>query len=198
MYKTLFLLLLLVSLRTFISCCREAGYDFRWTKASVRNISFTGNSWQTLSGDSSRRATAGLVLRFDHERLSALPTQNFGTTAALATRCESVYTNTDSFTTINLVTRYDFDATHPAGSSLNDLPMVSSGWAYLDTTRSAYQTPAEVLHSDYGLNQNISPFGSMLFRFSRVNPYLGQHRFVVTLTTVNGRVFTDSVGVVLY
>lgn len=187
--KPILLLLALSALRFLLSCCGEKDFNFRWTNATMKRVVFTGDSWQSPPPATVQKDSAGLSVLFEYEFLAALTPPGYGYNQAAAWSCHSNSTNKDTLVAINLVTRFTFDNAHPAGSSLNDLPIA---FIRHNDSLNRYRPVSELLREANGY-QGASPFApELIFRFNKTTPVSGQHRFVLTLTTASGRIFQDS------
>lgn len=194
MKKALVLLLFLFFIRFFFSCCKNGGYNFRWNKLDLRNTSVLNARWQTLTTDSIQAGDYGILLTLEHEKV-AFQTNLSGFTSAYATKCTSTFENKDSILSFDIITRNIFDAGHPAGSTLNDLPLIYFDNSLPDTAAAAYRPVKDVLPKVNSRYHDGSPYSNFVFAFKKTRPFLGQHRFIMTAVLASGRVLTDSVDI---
>jgi|GEM_PF-3767354 len=198
MKKALILLLFLSLVRLLVSCCGSKDFSFRWTKLKAQNISFRSNGFVSLLADSAQANEFGLRCSFEHE-IVAVSKSQLGIQSSYAWSCPDGFSkNTDTIVRLSIITRNDFDATHPAGSALDDLPIAKQGLFLNDTTYNPLRRLADVLPDLNGRNGSSSPYGELVISFFKVQPRLGNHRFVLRMRLASGRTFEDSASIRLY
>jgi hypothetical protein len=193
MRKIIFLLFLLTSTRMLISCCKDLGFNFRWSKVNVSNLNVSTDEATPLIHDSSKIANYGFRLSFEYEQVAAHFIQDFGLNKTYALSCASEYPNKDSVVSIDVKTQNDFDNTHPAGSSVAEYlltrltgPLIGPGPArYIPINDNLYFI-------------NMFENNGLDFRFKPVSPSLGQHAFIITVTFESGRTLSDTTSIRLY
>ena len=193
MRKVSIIFFLLILTRVLVSCCKDAGFNFRWSKTSVTNIDVSKNTPTQLAQDSSKIANYGFRLFFEYEQVAAHFIPDFGLNKTYALSCESDYPNRDSVVSIEVTTQKDFDNTHPAGSSITE---------YLLTRLSGVQVgPGPAQYTPITDNiYYINMFGnnSLDFRFKPVSPTVGQHLFFITVFFKSGRTLSDTTSIKFY
>jgi hypothetical protein len=70
MRKVCIILILLTLSRTLLSCCKDKGYNFRWSSAKVTNINASGDRPTALTTDSVDVGYYGFQLNFQDERVA--------------------------------------------------------------------------------------------------------------------------------
>ena len=96
MSKILFIFLLLISTRALISCCKDVGFNFRWSKMSIHNIDVSTHTPIPLAADSSDIAHFGFRLTLEYEQVARHFIQDLAFTKTYAFTCHSNYPNKDS------------------------------------------------------------------------------------------------------
>lgn len=195
MRRVIILALCFLIFRTLVSCCRNVeGFNYRWTSIKAENRRLDGSRFMPLTADSVKASNYGIILNSDYERLSLKIPSGLGLSEGLACKPNPYYNNLDTLRSLDLITVNAFDATHPAGSSLADLPLVPTGGS--DTSRAAHQPTGAVMHMLNSGDDDVEL--GLAFSFRWTTPFLGPHRFVAKATTVSGRVLQDSVSVRFY
>ena len=193
MRKIIFILFLLTSTRMLISCCKDVGFNFRWSKASVSNINVSTDAPTPLTQDSSKIAHYGFRLSFEYEQVAAHFIQDFGLNKTYALSCESDYPNKDSVMSIDVMTQNNFDNTHPAGSSIAEYLLTRLSGVY------GRPDPTQYTAINNNLNSiNIFYNNGLDFKFKPVSPFLGQHTFIMTVSFESGRTLSDTTSIRLY
>ena len=196
MRKLLFLLFVLTFTRMLISCCKDVGFNFRWSEATLTNMIASSDTVAFLKADSSMLSNYGFRLQFGYEEVASNRILDFGLNQSYALSCESNYQNKDSITSIEVLTQNDFDNSHPAGGSIVEYLLARPGIieGYQGTT--PYQSvdnKSDFFSSDDPLNLNI-----LDFKFKSVAPLLGQHSFIIRTSFKSGRIFSDTTSIRLY
>ncbi len=196
MRKVIFIVLLFFSLRTFISCCKEVGFNFRWSKAIITNINVSSNIPTPLIPDSSKIVNYGFRLTLEAEQVAYHFINDFAFNKTYALKCIANYQNKDSVIFINVITQNNLDNTHPAGSSISDFLLARPGSMYFDPT----PYPYDIINANiYYINQNNSISNNILdFKFKNITPFLGEHKFLITVLFKSGRVLSNNTAIRLY
>lgn len=197
MYKAITLLLLLTILRTIAGCCKDKGYNFRWSRLHIDNINVASSDKPSpvLIADSSKIEDYGFRILFDHEVLASNKFSEFSFSSSYAFTCRAHFSNKDSITSIDVITRNNLDISHAGGSSVADLLLARPTYYY-------YYYP-EYQHIDITGNLpflNESPDAGidnngMDFKFKPVQPVKGSHRFIINVLFKSGRTLTDSTDI---
>ena len=187
MRKIIIIFFLLISTRVLISCCKDLGFNFRWSKAIVTNIDVSTNTPTPLIQDSSKIANYGFRLIFEYEQVVTHFTQDFGLNKTYALSCESNYPNKDSVVSIDVTTQNNFDNTHPAGSSITEYLLTRVSGVHFGTDPPQY-TP--INNNLYLIN--IFENNGLDFKFKPVSPILGQHTFIMAVSFESGRTLSDT------
>lgn len=195
MRKIIVLVLIFTTVRLLISCCKGDGYNFRWSKFSLINLDHTTDQPVPLTGTVTTVNKYGMRMVFDNEMVARIP--NFGFSETYAYDCVSYFENRDTITSINVITRQNFDNTHASGSSVAE-------YIQARVTDFIHYYPKE----EYKPLQQIIPFlnrsqdkgihnNSIDLRFQNATPNTGQHKFIVTVLFKSGRSLSDSTAIEL-
>ena len=193
MRKIIIIFFLLISTRVLISCCKDVGFNFRWSKTDVTNIAVSTNTPTLLLQDSSKIANYGFRLIFEYEQVAAHFIQSFGLNKTYALSCESNYPNKDSVVAIDIKTQNDFDNTHPAGSSIAEYLLTRLNGPLIGPDPARYIPISDNLYFINMFDNN-----GLDFKFKPVSPFLGQHAFIMTVTFESGRTLNDTTSIRLY
>jgi hypothetical protein len=193
MRRIIIIFFLLISTRTLISCCKDAGFNFRWSKTSFTNIDVSTNAPTPLTQDSTKIANYGFRLIFEYEQVAGHSIYDFGLNKTYALSCESNYPNKDSVVSIDVKTQNDFDNTHPAGSSIMEYLLTRLSDVHIGSDPAQY-TP--VNNNLYYLN--IFDHNGLDFKFKTVSPILGQHTFIMTVFFKSSRTLSDTTSIRFY
>jgi hypothetical protein len=190
MRKLLAIFLIFTSFRIFMSCCKGDGYAFRWSQFDLVNLNHTSDRPVPLTGNTTSISLYGIRLKLEDERVA----RNFGLgfNQAYAFDCSALFENRDTIASIDVVTRNDFDNTHPAGSSVGNYILARPTAFYSYYPEYTYKSLPEVLPF---LNDSQDKFihnNSVDLRFQNATPIPGQHKFIVTVRFRNGRSLVDS------
>lgn len=195
MRKAFVLVYCFVAFKTLVSCCRNVeGFDYRWTGIKAENRRLEGSRFMPLTADSAKASNYGIVLSSDYEKFSLKVPSGLGFSEGLACKPNPYYNNLDTLRSLDVITVNAFDATHPAGSSLANLPLVPTG--VTDTSRAAHQPVPYIVPVINSINEHVALNSAFSFRWTA--PFPGAHRFVIKATTVSGRVLQDSVSIRFY
>ena len=192
MRKVSIIFFLLILTRVLVSCCKDAGFNFRWSKTSVTNIDVSKNTPTQLAQDSSKIANYGFRLFFEYEQVAVHFIKDFGLNKTYALSCESDYPNKDSVVSIEVTTQNHFDNTHPAGSSITK---------YLLTRLSGLQPASPARYDPIRDNIyyiNMFTNNGLDFKFKPVLPTLGQHTFTIAVFFRSGRTLSDTASIKFY
>ncbi len=162
----------------------------------VTNIDVTTNTPSLLIGDSSKIENFGFRLSFDNEKVAYHFIDDFAVNATYALSCGDDYLNKDSVTSIEIKTQNSFDNTHPAGSSIAEYLLARPGSMSFNPGTFQYKSIDESIY--YVNPENIINNNILDFRFKNISPFLGQHKFVVTVSFKSGRTLSDSTSIRLY
>ncbi len=196
MRKFIVILFLLTSARTLISCCKDLGFNFRWSKAIVININVAADPHAPLLPDSIKIANFGFRLSLEHEQLADNVIHDFGVNNSYALSCDARYLNKDSVTLIDVSTLNNFDSLHPAGSSVAGLLLTRPGTVRFDPGTVQYKPIIEGIQH---LNSLASPYNNILdFKFRNMSAIKGQHTFIISVSFASGRIISGSTSVKLY
>lgn len=193
MRKTIIIFFLLISTRVLISCCKDVGFNFRWSKTSVTNIDVSTNTPTPLTQDSSKIANYGFRLIFEYEQVAAHFIQDLGLNKTYALSCASDHPNKDSVVSIDVTTQNDFDNTHPSGSSITEYLLTRLSRVHVGPDTAQY-TP--INNNLYFIN--IFDNNGLDFKFKPVSPILGQHTFITTVFFESGRTLSDTTSIKFY
>ena len=190
MRKVIILILIFTSLRVLASCCKKEGYNFRWSKFNLTNLDHSTDNPIPLSGNTININKYGIRLIFDNERVARIP--NLGFNESYAFDCEALFRNRDTITSIDVITRQNFDNTHPAGSSV--IQYMQARPTRFDKYYPVYEYNPVSQALPYINDDQVSTIhnNGIDFRFQKASPNLGQYRFVVTVSFKNGRTLSDS------
>lgn len=179
-----------------ISCCKDVGFNFRWSEATLTNMNASADTVAFLEVDSSQIVHYGFRLQFEYEEVASHRISDFGLNQSFALSCESNYQNKDSITSIDVLTQNNFDNTHPSGSSIVEYLLARPGVTRGNQGTTPYQpinNNLDYLKSDNPINRNI-----LDFKFKSVAPILGQHSFIVRTSFKSGRTLSDTTFIKLY
>ena len=193
MRKIIIIFFLLISTRVLVSCCKDVGFNFRWSKTEVTNIDVSTNTPAILLQDSSKIANYGFRLIFEYEQVAADFIQGFGLNKTYALSCESEYPNKDSVVSIDVKTQNDFDNTHPAGSSIAEYLLTRLSGPLIGPDPARYIPISDNL---YFINMFYN--NELDFKFKPVSSFLGQHAFIMTVSLESGRTLSDTTSIRLY
>jgi hypothetical protein len=156
----------------------------------------SNNTPSILAQDSSKIENYGFRLIFEHEKLAHHFIYDIGVSSASAYKCVSSYQNMDSVISIDVITRNNFDNTHPAGSSVAEYLLVRPGSLSFDPGPYLYKSISE---SIYYINPTNAINNNILdFRFKNISPFPGQHEFIVTVSFQSGRTLSGGTSIRLY
>jgi hypothetical protein len=194
MYKLLMLVLVFTVCRVLLSCCKDDGYSFRWSRLDATNLDHHTDRPVPLPGTTSTISNYGIRLHLDDERV-ARSNMNFSFNEARAFDCRAYFQNGDSIIDIAVVTRQNFDNSHPAGSAITGYLQARPTTYYEYYPEYTYKPLPEILPFLNDSQEKSIHNNSVDLRFQNVTPNPGQHRFVVNVSFKSGRVLTDSVDV---
>ena len=196
--RKIFLIVILFTIsRTLISCCKDEGYDFRWSSMMVTNLNVSVDRPTPLTSNTSRAKDYGFRLKFQDERIVSTLGSGFSYNAAMAFDCVPFFINKDSIVAIDVITRFDFDNTHLGGSSVKEYLQARVTDFYNYQPQYQFQPLNEYL---YFLNRNQDKLihnNSLDVKFKTLPSKLGEHRFIVNVIFKSGRILTDSTSVTL-
>ncbi len=196
MRKLLIILFVLTFARMLISCCKDVGFNFRWSEATLTNMIASSDTVAFLKADSSILSNYGFRLQFGYEEVAFDKILDFGLNQSYALSCESDYQNKDSIASIDVLTQNNFDNSHPAGSSVVEYLLARPGVTIGNQGATPYQSvdnKSDFFSSDDPVNLNI-----LDFKFKSVAPFLGQHSFIVRISFKSGRILSDTTSIRLY
>jgi hypothetical protein len=193
MRKITIIFFLLISTRVLISCCKDAGFNFRWSKASITNIDVSTDTTTQLTQDSSKIANYGFRLSLEYEQLAAHFLNDLGFSKTYALSCESEYPNKDSIVSIEVTTQNEFDNNHPARSSVTDYLLTRLSNVYVGSTPPPY---LPISNNIYLINMFVN--SELDFKFKPVSPGTGAHTFIITVSFKTGRTLSDTTSIKFY
>lgn len=148
-----------------------------------------------MTDDSSKIENYGFRLTFDYEQVTHLINE-LGFNETYAFKCEAIYKNKDSVTSIDVLTQNNFDNTHPAGSSIAAYVLAAPGSPHFDVLPYQFQPISSNLYyinPDNSINHNI-----LDFKFKNITPFPGQHKFIVIVSFKSGRTLSGSISIKFY
>ena len=100
------------------------------------------------------------------------------------------------FGSLHITSNADWDTEHPAGSLLDDIMQVEMS-SYAEYIRNGYTGPVEVCHKKLASELSAEDMAIVsdsyfTIRFMRAPTLEREHTLTVTLTTTDGKVYTDS------
>lgn len=194
MRKLLILFLFFTASRVLLSCCKEDGYNFRWSQLDLVNLDHSTDRPVPFTGAGTTINNYGIRLHFGEERVAGNKV-NFSFNEAHAFDCRSYFQNKDSITGIDVVTRNNFDNTHPAGSPINNYLQARPTEFYQYYPAYTYKSLPEVIPFLNDSQEKFIHNSSVDLRFQGASPNPGQHRFVITVLFKSGRALIDSTDI---
>ncbi|SHL69177.1 hypothetical protein [Hymenobacter psychrotolerans] len=178
MKKLLLALLISVGLPACETCgpFKQEYYDIVGLQALLMRQ--TAAAVQVLTtGQRVSAADLQLQLRLDTQLYSAQPAPTGGFAAMACDYPSPSYT--ESIDSLTVTSRYDYDAQHPAGSSLNDLVQLEDEYGQQISLREWLVVPRQ-----------IGSFPNMVFRFRQAPAGSLVQQFRVRQHQTNGEVYT--------
>ncbi|WBA41928.1 hypothetical protein [Hymenobacter canadensis] len=137
-----------------------------------------GTTAQVLTaGQASPVAELKLLLNPDTRLYSAAPARTGGFAAVACDPADPTYT--EMIDSIRVTSRYDFDAQHPAGTSLNDLLLLDNGYGRIMTLNELLLMP-----------QSVPVLTRRNLQFSQTPTSSVTQQFRVRYHQTNGEVYT--------
>ncbi|MFA6150313.1 MAG: DUF5034 domain-containing protein [Chitinophagaceae bacterium] len=182
----------------FNACCHCDGiksqyYSIEKIEALNSHFSFKGDSSfivETFMGDSISKDNYGLQINLDTKRIAANTSTFFQLSSTYACKCTGDYLFlNDSLTAFHIKTLLDFDATHPAGSNVDEyfrtlLIMPDSGKNYIEYQK-LYAIPF------FNIPNQIFQL------FLKTPPASGQKvLFEISLQTGKGKTYTSTTNAI--
>jgi hypothetical protein len=195
MRKLVILILVFSTNRVLLSCCKEDGYNFRWNRLDIINLDHSTDRPVPLAGTTATISNYGMRLNFGEERV-ARNKAVFSFNEAYAFDCRPVFQNRDSVTSINVITRQNFDNTHPAGSSVTEYLQARPTYYYQYYPAYTYKSLPEILSFINDSQESFIHNNNIDLKFQNTVPYLGQHRFVINVMFKSGRTLADSTEII--
>jgi hypothetical protein len=123
--------------------------------------------------------------------------KGFSFNEANAFKCVAFFQNKDTIASIDVITRNEFDNTHPGGSSVMEYLQARPSDFYNYVPHYQYRPLQGILpylneSQDYHIQNN-----SIDIKFETPPSILGNHRFVISVLFKSGRVLTDSTSITL-
>jgi hypothetical protein len=193
MRKLVAIIFIFTSFRIFVSCCKGDGFSFRWGKFKLTNLDNSGAKPVPLAGSATTINKYGVRLNFQEERVAGIP--NLGFSESYAYDCVAVFPNKDTITSIDVITRLNFDNTHPPGSSVTEYMQARPTEYYQYYPAYDYGPVSQVYLFLNGDQDKSIHNNSVDLRFKNVSPNPGQYRFVFTVLFKSGRSLVDSTDI---
>jgi hypothetical protein len=163
----------------------------------VRNVNTSGERPITLTTDSVNVSAYGFRLNFQDERVASAFSNRFSFSEANAFKCVAFFQNKDTITSIDVITRFDFDNTHLGGSSVMEYLQARPSDFYNYLPQYQYKPLQGILHYLNESQDNHIHNNSIDIKFETLPSKLGYHRFVISVLFKSGRVLTDSTSITL-
>lgn len=195
MFKLFALFIFVTTCKVFVSCCKDDGYNFRWRDIRVTNLDLSNDRPVPLSGNSTAFNKYGFRLSFVEERVAKVDLTKFSFSQANAFDCRSYFKNTDTITSIEVITRMEFDNTHPPGSSISSYLVARPSNFYQYYPEYKYVPLEQNLPFLNDDQQKFIHNAGIDAKFNNVSPNPGQHRFVITVLFKNGKTLVDSTDI---
>ena len=192
--KVLILILLPLALDTIISCCDctdlpytnyPQGVLYSHTGILASAVDNSGPQAKAVTTDTVPASAFGIRVIVDRQEVQRMARRSGLIQSAYAFECDCIderyYIPADTLVSIEIISIYDFDATHPAGSDISAY--------FLAFDSHSYRTPEEMLELSIWYAEDFKILEYVFLLMNEPDPLLGSlHQFTVRISTSDGRV----------